>query len=303
MTGAKEGNMSKRLAAIATMTAMTLLLAGIAAAAQFEGVAAYKITTTGGNGRSIDGTSKIFVTKTAYRMEMETSFGGAAAAEQGTGSSRAPRHMKMTMIGKVADPDELIMVNDENKTYSIWDLKKMRGDAAAPAPQTWTVKKLGSDKVAGVSCQKALLTSSKGSEIEVCMAKELAVSSDWFATMTRRQRDTNEWMQALKSAGLVGFPVRYVMRRGGKEALITMELTSLDKKSLSASLFEVPSGYKQTDYAIGGLTPEQRKAMADARKRIGAELDKMTPEQRKAFEGAMKKHGGMMPPPEPTPKP
>jgi hypothetical protein len=301
MTGAKERNMSKRFAAIA---AMTLLVAGIATAAQFEGVAAYKITTTSGRGRSIDGTSKIFITKTAYRMEMETNLGGAPGSEQGAGPSRAPKHMKMTMIGKVNDPDKMIMVNDENKTYSIWDLKKMRGEAAAPPPQTWTVKKLGADKIAGVSCQKALLTSSNGSEIEVCMAKDLAVSSEWFATMTRRQRETNAWIQALKDAGLEGFPVRYVLKRGGKEALVTMELTSLDKKPLSASLFDVPPDYKETDNAIGGLTPEQRKAMADARKRIGDALGKMTPEQRKAYEDAMKKHGGMMPPPpEPTKKP
>jgi hypothetical protein len=290
--------MLKKLAASA---AIPLLAAATAAGAQFEGVATYKITTTGGQGHTIEGTSKIYVAKTAYRMEMETDFGGAG---RGAGAGRAPKHMKMTMIGKVSDPDKLVMINDENKPYSVWDLKKMRGQAAAPAPDTYTVRKLGNDKVAGVSCQKAVLTSSKGSEIEVCMARDLTVSSDWFAAMTRRQRETNAWMQALKENGLEGFPVRYVLRRNGKEALVTMELTSLDKKPLSASLFDVPADYKETDYAIGGMTPEQRKAMADARKRIGEALEKMTPEQRKAYEDAMRKHGGMMPPPpEPTAKP
>jgi hypothetical protein len=292
--------MSKKLAAMAVLA---LFPAAIVAAAQFEGVAAYKIATGGHGGRTIEGTSKIFVAKTAYRMEMETDFGGAPGQSQGGAAAKAPRHMKMTMIGKVSEPDKMIMVNDENKTYSIWDLKKMRGEAAAPAPPTYTVKKLGSDKVAGVACEKALLTSSNGSEIDVCMAKDLAVSSDWFAAMTRRQRETNAWMQALKDAGLGGFPVRYVLRRGN-DTLVAMELTSLDKKSLSAALFEIPTGYKETDVAIGGLTPEQRKAMADARRRIGEQLGKMTPEQRKAYEDAMKKHGGMAPPPPaPTEKP
>jgi hypothetical protein len=75
---------------------------------------------------------------------------------------------------------------------------------------------------------------------------------------------------------------------------MTMELTSLDKKSLPASLFEVPAGYKQTEMAIGGLTPEQQKALADARERM---LKNMTPEQRKKYEDAIKRYA----PPTPAP--
>jgi hypothetical protein len=291
--------MPKKLAATAVLA---ILPAAVVAAAQFEGVATYKITTSGGRGKTVEGTSKIFVAKTAYRMEMETDLGGALGQRKSAGGG-APGHMKMTMIGKVSEPDKMIMVNDQDRTYSIWDLKKMRGEAAPPQAPTYTVKKLGSDKVAGIACEKALLTGSNGSEIQVCMAKDLAVSSDWFAAMTRRQRETNAWMQALKQAGLQGFPVRYAMRRGN-DTVVTMELTSLDRTAPSASLFEIPAGYKETDIAIGGLTPEQRKAMADARKRIEEQLGKMTPEQRKAYEDAMKKHGGMAPPPpEPTEKP
>jgi len=72
-----------------------------------------------------------------------------------------------------------------------------------------------------------------------------------------------------------------------------MELTHLEKKSLPGSLFEVPAGYKQTDFAMGGMTPEQEKAMADIRAKM---REKMTPEQRKAHDEAMQPHTA------PTPK-
>ncbi len=76
-----------------------------------------------------------------------------------------------------------------------------------------------------------------------------------------------------------------------------MELTRVEKKSLPASLFQVPAGYKQTDTAIGGLSPEQEKAMRDARSQMDEAMKNMTPEQRKAVEDAMKRYG------QPTPVP
>ena len=63
----------------------------------------------------------------------------------------------------------------------------------------------------------------------------------------------------------------------------------------------MPAGYKQTEFAIGGLSPEQQKAVSDARTRMREALDRMTPEQRKAYEDAMKRYA--RPTPAPTPAP
>jgi hypothetical protein len=293
MRSRKEIAMPKKFASIAVLA---LLPAAIAVAAQFEGVATYKITTSGGPGKTIEGTSKIFVTKTAYRMEMETDFAVAFGRRQ-SAASAASRHVKVTMIGKVSEPEKMIILNEQDRTYSTWDFNKMRRRAQPP---TFTVKKLGSDRVAGIACEKALLNSSNGSEVEVCVAKDLAVSSEWFVAMARHQRQTIAWMEALKNAGLEGFPVRYALRRD-QETLSTMELTNLDRTAPSASLFEIPAGYKETHFAIPGMTSDQRREMF--REHLGERLGTMTPEQRKAFEDSMKRHGGWTPPPEPTEKP
>ncbi len=267
-----------------------------AARAQFEGVADFKLTTNTSKGESIPGTGKIYVTKGAYRMEWETEIPPGRSAKGK--AADASQRIKSTMFGKVSDPDKLYMIDDANRTYSVWDLKKMRGEAKDAPKQTYTVKKLGTDTVAGLSCQKAEIESSSGTVIEVCVAKDFAVSSDWLAALGRRQKESTSWMTALRDSGLTGFPVRYAMRRkGAAEVFMTMVLTHIEKGPVSAALFEIPAGYRETEFAIGGLTPEQQKAVSDARARMRESLEKMTPEQRKAYEDAMKKYA------RPTPVP
>lgn len=280
---------------------MKRLLAGIllttlasAASAQFEGEANFKIMTNPGKGQSLVGTGTMLVSRNAYRAEWEMQM--SPTSQRKPQSGPAPK-MKMTMFTKTADPERLYMLNDENKTYSIWDASKNRDAAKAPK-ETYTVQKLGKDTVAGLSCQNALLTSSKGNTIEACISREFAVSSDLLTALSRREGAAGSWIQALRDEGLEGFPVRLAMGgRGGKDITMTMELTRIDRRSLPASLFEVPAGYKQTDFAMGGLSPEQDKAMSDARAQMNEAMEKMTPEERKQYEEMMKRFAA------PTPKP
>jgi hypothetical protein len=53
------------------------------------------------------------------------------------------------------------------------------------------------------------------------------------------------------------------------------EITRIERKAPPASLFDVPPpGYRKTDYALGGLSPEQQKAIDDAKAKM---LENMTP--------------------------
>lgn len=276
------------------------LAVAAAARAQFEGTADFKVTTSTTKGESIPGTGKIFVTRGAYRMEWEADVSGVRS--KNAKSAEAARRVKMTMFGKISDPDKLYMVDDVNKTYSVWDLKKMRGEMKDAPRQAYTFKKLGTDTVAGFSCQKAELTAASGTVIEVCVAKDFAVSGDWLAALGRRQRENASWLAALRENGLSGFPVRYAIRpKSATEPIMTLVVTRVDKGPVSDALFEVPAGYKQTEFAMGGLSPEQQKAVADARARMKERLEQMTPEQRKAYEDAMKRRAA--PTPAATPNP
>jgi hypothetical protein len=270
---------------------VTFALAASAASAQFEGEADFKITTNSGRDQTMTGAGKMFVTRTAYRSELEMKMPASVSRKDA-----APQPMKMTMLAKASERDKIYMINDENKTYSIFDMSRYREDSRKSSKEAYTVKKLGKDTVAGLSCQNALVTSSKGDEIEACVSSELGVSAEWLSAMNRRDGNTGTWIEALRANGLEGFPVRWSTRaKGSREASTTMELTRVEKKSLPASLFQIPAGYKQTDVAIGGMTPEQEKAMSDAKKQMEEAMKNMSPEERKAFEETMKRYGQQPP--------
>jgi hypothetical protein len=274
-----------------------LWLAAAAAApavAQFEGVADFKVTMHGEPGQSVQSLGKMYISRDGYRSEWATSL--SKVHTDGSAGSSPPR-ITMTMLGKRADPDRLYMLNDASKTYSVMDLKSMRDETKDEHARTYTVQRGGSDTVAGMACQKATVTSSRGDVFDACVSKEWGGSSEWISALTRG-RSSGSWFSALKENGIEGYPVRLAMRgKAGAEPMMVWEVTHVERKSLPASLFEVPTGYKKTDSALGGLTPEQQKALSDARGQMDEALKNMTPEQRKAYEDAMRKYG------QPTPRP
>ena len=258
------------------------------ASAQFEGVATFKMTMGSGPDLRAQGDGKIFLGPAGYRVEWAMDLSSMRKDHEKAGA--APT-MAMTMLARKADPGKLYMLNDEKKTYSVVDPSK--AENRGMPKNTFTVKKLGTATVAGVACQNALLTSSQSTEIEVCVAKELTASTDWLASLNRRSPEGTSWLAALKEQGIEGFPVRWVIRKtGSTQPLTTLEMTRIDKKTLPASLFEVPAGYTETKASMRGLTPEQEKALSKMR-------ENMTPEQRKAYEDAKKRSA----PPTPTPRP
>ena len=265
------------------LLAATLVLSAAAASAQFEGEADFKITTRRENKDPLVGNARMSIAPSGFRMEWTMTTGASG--------SKAPQEIKMTMLAALPNPEKVYLVNDQNKTYSVWDTKQAREDMKSAAKENYKVEKLGVDKVAGYTCQSARVTSSKGNDFDVCVTREFGPSTDWIAAMNRNDPEARSWLKALKDQGIEGFPIRWAVRqKGSAEPMTVMELVRAQKKTLSASLFKVPADYKETGLAIGGLTPEQEKAMSDA-------LQRMSPEQRKQYEEMMKRYA------QPTPVP
>jgi hypothetical protein len=250
----------------------SMLLAAAAALAQTEGVADYKIS-----GPSMNGTGRLSFSKAGFRADWNMDVSKDAARRGG----RGPREMKTTMVGKLSEPDVVYTVNDETKSYAVWNTKEAR-EEAAKSKEKYTVEKLGADTVAGFACQNARIKSSSGSQMEVCATKEIAAPASWLSAMNRRTGGGG-FMGALRDSGVEGFPIRWVTKddHGGA---ITMEMTKFEKKPVPASTFEIPAGYEKRDAMSVGMSAEQRKQMDDA-------LKNMTPEQRKQYEEMMKKYG------------
>jgi hypothetical protein len=251
-----------------------LLALPLAAAAQWEGALEMKIT-----GKDVNGTSKALVGKAGARMQMEMTNPQLKQAGQGS--------MKMTILSRAAEPDVSYIINDAQKSYARIDLKEM--EAMIPKSERekkWTVKRLGSDKVAGYGCERALLAQEgSDTEQEVCVSKEIFGSAGLFSA-GRRDPSSQGLEKALKANGLDGMPIRMVVREKGEaEAQMTMELVSAEKRSLPASTFQLPAGYTETSMMGTMMSPEQQKQMDDAMKNL-------SPEQRKMIEEMMKKKGG-----------
>jgi hypothetical protein len=266
--------------------ALCLAAAAMPALAQFEGVLEMKMSMKEGG----TGTGKTYVSKTGWRSEMEMQL---PKMEKTTGKAS----MKMTMLGKLSDPDKMYTIDDERKTYAVIDVKKVSEMAGKQAEETYTVKKLGGDTVAGYGCEKVLITSSKGNEIEGCATREIMGSSAWLSSLQRgRGGAYGGWVRALKEAGVGEVLIRFVIRdKSTKEETMRMELVKAEKKSLSPSLFEIPPGYKETDMmgmAMGQMSPEQQEKMKAAQEQMKKAMENMTPEQKKMMEDMMKQRSG-----------
>ena len=273
--------------------AFALLFAAGVAKAQFEGVAEMKISTTGAghDQMTMNGSGKTYISKTGWRSEIEMHNPEMAAATGG-------KPFRMVMFGKLAEPDIAYSINDAMKTYAVINTKEMRDLAGKieKKEKKFSVTKLGKDSVAGLPCENVRVKEDQGKqEIEACVSKEF-LSGDWLRAMQRGGRG-GDWMKALKDSGIEGYPVRMAMTMKDQPGVkTTMEITKVDRRSVPASMFAVPPGYKETSM-MGNFaqTPEQAKQMEDAQKQLQKAMENMTPEQRKMIEEMMKKQGAAPP--------
>jgi hypothetical protein len=249
-----------------------LLVLPLAAAAQWEGSIDMKIS-----GKEVAGSASAFVGKTGSRMQIEMR--PAAGPQAGTPG------MKMTVLARTAEPGVSYLINDAQKSYARIDAKEIEKQVPpAERDRKWSVKRLGTDKVAGYACERALVTQ-EGSDTEndVCVTKDLGGSAGLFNT--GRRGSGTEIEKTLKANNLEGMPVRMLLRKkGDKEVAMSWELVKAEKRPVPASTFEIPAGYRETSMMGTMMTPEQQKQIDDAMKN-------MTPEQRKMMEQMMKKQG------------
>jgi hypothetical protein len=253
-----------------------------AASAQTEGVAKFKGTVHTDRGQTIPSQGTVYVAKVGVRVEWETDMTQVAAdgKDRKDHKGMMPDHMRLVILQMLSEPGKTYTLNPETKTYSVRESSKQKPPATV-RDREWKVQKLGHDTVAGYSCEKALITSDAGNETEVCVSKELVPTASWVAAMNQRE-DQSGPLKALKESGLEGFPIRWIFRsQKNREISSTMELVSFDRKSLPASLFEIPSDYKKSEGGPAWMSPEQQKAMSKA-------MEDMTPEQRKQLEEYLK---------------
>jgi len=204
------------------------LLATPSLAADFEGVLEMKIipdaSTKGG---WTGGTVRILVGKGGMRSEVSAQTAG--------------KPFQMVSLVRASEPNVTYSLDEANKTYQTFDNASASG-AAGPAP---TVKRLGTEKLLGRTVEHVLLTSAaKGKEEELWIDTTLIPPARFVSAFERDGGD--DWWSALRTAGLLGIPLKMVFRSTapGSKAT-TVEATSVEPKHLPESTFAIPAGYKE----------------------------------------------------------
>lgn len=229
----------KRAATILGVAAVLVVSASAAAQGTFEGMVAYKFSGT-------EGEMRMYQKGTMMRQEMEMQGHSMASIYDG-------------------DKGEAVMLMPEQKKFMKMNLKAMkngqgmagmgRGQPEAPDYSKMKVTPTGkSETIAGIDCEHYLFESTeegKSSKIDICGATGMGFSgvndrSGMMSTYALMKVQNPELAKLAKSGF---FPLKMTFTEKGKT--MSMEATKVEKKSLDASLFEVPGGY--SEFKIPGM--------------------------------------------------
>ena len=266
---------------------LALLVSAAPVLAQFEGVLEMKTTMAGSDGEGAGGgTMKMAVGKPGVRMELNTKAG--------------PMSINWVMLVKSDTPNVLYRIDDAKKTYTELDVTNAQAMAGQKdGSSTYTVEKLGEEKIMGYTTQHVLLKEknplkAKGMTSEMWIATGFA-DYELLSKVRGGAGGDKGIAKALKDAGADGLPLKsiYTTSNGGS---IKTEVVKIEKQSLPSSTFEIPAGYTKTEGGIMGMmggvsgqgAEEAGKKMTDAQEKMQEALKNMSPEQRQMIEKMMK---------------
>lgn len=216
---------------ISSILLLTTLVAS-PLAAQFEGTVNVKLTTASGEPLAmkmlIKGDKEVSI------MTMPPSAGPMAGMEMrsifdakaNTLTSLMPFPPGMPAMSGMADAKGF---------KSVLDFSKLDSSESSKA----TVKKLGTnERIAGYECEDYEITSANGSVTRACVTHSLGKFVFPEGGMGRRGgSQAPPWAKAFGNRP--GFPLK-VWKPDGK---VDLEVTSVEKGSVPASMLEIPAGY------------------------------------------------------------
>ena len=246
------------------LSASLVLASSALTAASFEGVATYKVLGREGKGGPQE--MQFSIKGDKFRTDMDHD------------------GHKGSMIMNTKTKEMMTLMPDQKK-YVVMKMDGMKAPKGDKPKHTAKLVKTGkTETIAGYRAEEWTIEGAEH-KTSVWGTKELGGWS--FSGGNRGQAAGMEIPEEFKDGGF--FMLRVVGEKGGG-----MEATSLEKKSLDDSLFEVPAGYEKMDMgAMGGMHGGMGAGMTDDQKKVMFErMKNMTPEQRAMMEKMMKGKGG-----------
>lgn len=221
----------KSLIAIAVGLLSAVTAATAAAAATFEGVVEYTVTS---GKRSLPLRYTIKGDQVLMEMNAETKDAFAAFYDVKTGQVKMLMHeQKMYMV--VGGLDEAMEDVDIDASIEKTDR---------------------TETIAGYPCTLYIITERRGDTHEVWATTGLGRYVSVADVQRNRGKDAG-WSRLL--AEEQGFPLRVVTKNRRGRVVSTMEATRVEKKSIDSSVFEVPAGY--TEFKMPGVGDALRGLM------------------------------------------
>ena len=172
------------------------------------------------------------------------------------------------------------------KSYMEISLEGDRGEHLKEVLEKQSVERTEkTDRIAGYSCEMWRVTDKDNKRLknDLCVAKGFGKAATfWIDPKEMRRSSQPGWVQQLVEGG--GFGLRSIhYDEAGKESS-RMEVTSIDKKSLPASLFAFPADWAKQDMSA---MQDRMKAMRQQKGEEGQDFSKMMEEikKRKAARG------------------
>ncbi|HVM86925.1 MAG TPA: DUF4412 domain-containing protein [Puia sp.] len=203
----------------------------------------YRLSTTGDI--QINSSTKMYISSSG-KTRVETSM---------TKNVTGDKPLSFVLIGTSNKPNESILIDDENKTYTINHFN--RDSMPNPGKIQSTVTRIGEEKILGYNCVHARVVSNKNlggffkitDTLDIWRSNDVPIQDQFknlmknFESKTGNFMYSNEVVDQLKKMGCDGFMVKMEIR--SKRSKTEEELVRAEHKSFPASMFEIPAGYKE----------------------------------------------------------
>jgi len=213
-----------------------------------------------------------------YKLSSDKNMTGSIVQYSQDGNSRSETKISVPAMpgGSISSiilkqkekPGTLYKLNVTAKTYTETTL--LPQDKPKDEAQDCQVKVIGKEKVGNYNCTHVSVTQGK-TNYEMWTTTDIADFTK-YRTSNQKYLGNDKVYQTLKANNADGFLVKVLHKaEGGREGTVTVELVTLEKKTLPADLFQVPADYKKSD-ASASYGPGNMPS--------AAEIQNMTPEER-----------------------
>lgn len=180
-----------------------------------------------------------------YQMDIKMKM----VASPATGMGRSEMVMNIPMLGEMrmvtltnaAEPLHITLLNERKKQYAVIDLSEM-DDAASN--ESYTITKLGEEKLHGLSCIHSKAVNKDGHAFELWTTTEVPGYEKVVALYSKSQQmGSGDLWKEMQEAGVAGFMVKLKVDTEGGTSV--MKLTEIKNIEAPESIFQIPAAYEE----------------------------------------------------------